>query len=376
MLFLPLVLTLSGCATNPVTGESELHLVPEQQEIEMGREQYPYQIQMAGGDYALLPELSDYVNRVGQKIARVSDRPGLPYEFTVVNDGTWNAWALPGGKIAINRGLLQALETESQLAAVLAHEIVHAAARHSAKQMERGLGMQAVLAGLTLAVEEDLQNTVQQTGAIAVGFTQLKYSRDAEREADQYGIRYMIKAGYDPQGAVELQQLFADNQESAGGWLSSHPASIERVRNLRDQLESGGNVNGYVGASEYRVRTRQLSEWENVYATYEKGVEALRNNDPKTALERSMEARNALPEEALFYGLSAQAYEQLDNPEAALQAWSQAIQRNPDWFLFRLKRGMLHEKLGHRQQAANDYAASKDLLPTEAAQKGLARVTK
>ena len=127
----------SGCAINPVTGESELSFVSQDQELKIGAEQYAPSRQMQGGDYLTDPQIGEYVSRVGNRIAAASDRK-LPYEFKVINDSTPNAWALPGGKIAINRGLLTELQSEAELAAVLSHEIVHAAARHGAQGMERG----------------------------------------------------------------------------------------------------------------------------------------------------------------------------------------------------------------------------------------------
>lgn len=367
-----LLLFLVGCATNPVTGKSELQLISEQQEIAMGTEQYPYQIQMAGGEYLLDPALSEYVRDIGIKMAEQSERPHLPYEFTIINDSSWNAWAMPGGKIAINRGLLEAMRNESELAAVLAHEIVHAAARHSAQQMERNMWMQAGVAGLTLSVEADLQDAVYQTGSLAAGITQLSYSRGAESEADFHGIQYMLGAGYDGSGAVTLQEMFAENTDSSGGWLASHPASIERVRRNRESLENQ-QQDGYLGEAEYRIRTRTLRERAPAYEYYEEGVKALTKGRAQEALQLSLKARNHLPQEALFYGLSAQAYEKLNNRDAALQAWDQAIQRNGEWFLFWLKRAQLHEKLGQRTNAAADYRRSYDLLPTETAKTGFQR---
>jgi beta-barrel assembly-enhancing protease len=366
------ILLLTGCATNPVTGRSEFQFYSETEEIEMGIEEYPMQIQLAGGPYLIDPELSDYINRVGQKLARESDRPQLPYEFTIVNDSEWNAWALPGGKIAINRGLLEALRNESELAAVLGHEIVHAAARHSAQQMERGLWWEAGLIGLTLAVDEDMQDLLYDTGSIAVGITMLKYSRDAESEADYYGMRYMNEAGYDPVGAVSLQELFAEDMESAGGWLDSHPASIERVRQNRAALKDLNNK-GYLGSSEYRTRTRTLQARAPAYEWYDEGMAALEEDKPKKALQLSMKARKLVPEEALFYALSAEAYEQLGNEQAAMHAWDQALQRNPDWFYFWLRRGMLNEEVGNETEAAADFERSYELLPTEEAEEGYDR---
>lgn len=126
-----------GCAVNPVTGHNEIAFVSESQELAIGQKNYAPYRQAQGGDYVVEPELTRYVKSVGERLAKVSDRK-LPYEFNVINDSTPNAWALPGGKISINRGLLVELRSEAELAAVLAHEIVHAAARHSAQSMERG----------------------------------------------------------------------------------------------------------------------------------------------------------------------------------------------------------------------------------------------
>ena len=135
---------ISGCATNPVTGKSELSLVSESWELKTGAQQYLPARQGQGGDYVADPEVQAYVQEVGAKLAAVSDR-SLPYEFAVINNSTPNAWALPGGKIAINRGLLTALDSEAELAAVLGHEIVHAAAKHSAKSVQRGALLQAAV---------------------------------------------------------------------------------------------------------------------------------------------------------------------------------------------------------------------------------------
>ena len=131
--FLVLAISLTGCSVNPVTGDRELVLVSDSQELQMGEQNYVPMQQSQGGQYDVDPALTQYVQNVGNKLAAVSDRP-LPYEFVVLNNSVPNAWALPGGKIAINRGLLTELESEAELAAVLGHEVVHAAARHTARQ--------------------------------------------------------------------------------------------------------------------------------------------------------------------------------------------------------------------------------------------------
>ena len=160
----------AGCSVNPVTGSNELSLMSPEQEVAIGEQQYEPSQQSQGGRYVVDPDLNVYVNNVGQKLARVSDRPDLPYEFVVLNNNVPNAWALPGGKIAINRGLLVLLDDESELAAVLGHEIVHAAARHGAQQQTQGtlLNVGLMAAGVALATQ-DHEAAGLAVGALGVG---------------------------------------------------------------------------------------------------------------------------------------------------------------------------------------------------------------
>ena len=172
---------LTGCVTNPVTGGRELRLVSERKEIAVGNEQYRPGQQLQGGLYILDENLTEYIDTVGQRLANVSDR-NLPYEFKILNNSTPNAWALPGGKIAINRGLLTELHNEAELAAVLSHEIVHAAARHGAKNMERGLYLQAaVLATAIITKDEDYTKLAVGGAQVASGLIAQKYSRTLNR---------------------------------------------------------------------------------------------------------------------------------------------------------------------------------------------------
>ncbi len=178
---------LAGCATNPVTGKKELSLISEAQELSIGKQQYAPLRQAQGGDYVVDARVGSYVNEVGQKLATVSDRK-LPYEFKVLNNSVPNAWALPGGKISINRGLLTELKSEAELAAVLGHEIVHAAAKHGAKGMQRGMLLQGVVAVATIAVatqNADYANLAQLGAGVGAQLINQKYGRDAERESDK-----------------------------------------------------------------------------------------------------------------------------------------------------------------------------------------------
>ena len=275
ILLLVLSAMLVGCAVNPVTGKNELRLVPESTELNLGAEQYSPSRQMQGGDYSVDAELTAYVAGVGKRLAAVSDR-GLPYEFKVINDSTPNAWALPGGKIAINRGLLVELKSEAELAAVLGHEIVHAAARHGAKGMERGMLMQGVVLATQIAsANSEFANLAVGGAAAASQMIGQKYGRDAEREADYYGMKYMYKAGYDTQAAVSLQETFVRlsegrNQDWLSGLFSSHPPSMERVLANRESLKEfppGGDR----GDERYRQKIAGLLKSREAYAAHDQG---------------------------------------------------------------------------------------------------------
>jgi len=245
-----LALSLGGCGVNPVTGQSELQLVSTQSELAMGAKNYAPLQQSQGGQYKVDPGLSVYVNQVGQRLAAVSDRK-LPYEFVVINNSIPNAWALPGGKIAINRGLLIELTNEAELAAVLGHEVVHAAARHSAQKIEKGMTLNIGLILLGAAVgSEKNGEALMATGSVGAALLSQKYSRDAESESDHFGMNYMVRAGYDPYAAVSLQETFVRlSKGKEPNWLeglfASHPPSQQRVdanRLLAKKLNRPGLV--------------------------------------------------------------------------------------------------------------------------------------
>jgi len=205
-----MVLLAAACAVNPVTGQRELALfeVSSSQEIELGRQAFGPALQEMGGEY---PDaaLASYVNQVGRRLGAVTQRPELSYQFKVVNDSAPNAFALPGGFIAITRGLLASIENEAQLAAVLGHELGHVTARHSVQAMQRGNLMNLGLTVLGTATgSKSYGGLALQAGQLAAGLLENSYSRDQERQSDQLGVDYMVLAGYDPQGAVQLQEFF------------------------------------------------------------------------------------------------------------------------------------------------------------------------
>ena len=361
-----------GCMTNPVTGKTEFGFVSEQQEIQIGEQYYSPTRQEQGGDYTVDPELSAYVSEVGQKLAKVSQRPSLPYEFVVINNTVPNAWALPGGKIAVNRGLLLALENEAQLAAVLGHEIVHAAARHGAKSMERGVLLQSAVAGTQIATGgSQWASLAVQSAGLGAQLTSLKYGRDAERESDKYGIEVMQRAGYDPRAAIRLQEIFVElsnNQEPdwLSGLLASHPASQERVENNRKDVEkllTKGGAPGELYAERYQRTIARLRRSQDAYAAADRGREALVEGNVGEALRLANQAIAIEPREARFHELRGDARLAEDRYEEAVTNYNRAIERDESYFRPYLLRGVARDKLGDRADARADIESSYRLYP-------------
>ena len=371
------LIALAGCARNPVTGKNELHVISTQQEIAQGQQYYAPSRQAQGGDLITDPALTAYVQSVGTKLGAVSDRK-LPYEFVVLASGVPNAWALPGGKIAVNRGLLLELDDEAELAAVLGHEITHAAARHGAQAQERAMVAQVGMVAAAVALGDD-QNANAVLGAAALGTALIttKYGRDAELQSDRYGIRYMAKAGYDPQGAVALQEKFvALSKGRTSNWLegmfASHPPSAERVvANQRNaaKLPAGGARE----REAYQKATAGIRKTKDAYALHDSGRAALAKGDAKAALSAAQKAIVAEPREALFYSLVGAAEAKAGNIKAARAAYDAAIERNPGFYDFWLERGLLRQAMGDKPGGRKDLEKAHALLPTKASQDALAK---
>ena len=375
-LFVLLVLTagIGGCGTNPVTGKKEVQFVSESSEIRTGAQQYAPSRQSQGGDFKMLPELSAYVSEVGQKLAAVSERQ-LPYEFTVLNSSVPNAWALPGGKIAVNRGLLVSLENEAELAAVLSHEIVHAAARHGAKAQERGTFLQAgmVAAQIGIAMRDpnsQLGNLALQGAGLGAELVMMKYGREAELEADKYGINYMHKVGYDTNAAVSLQEKFLKLSQAGGkraGWLdglfASHPPSEERVAKNRVTADAVG-TGGELKAPDYKARVAPLLAMQPAYEKADAALVAAAKKDLAGAKALATEAARMLPREARFQQLLGDLALSNKEPQAALPYYEKAIALDSSYFGPYLGAGVASYKLGNKAKAEQWLTQSNQLLPT------------
>jgi predicted Zn-dependent protease len=229
---------LASCATNPVTGKSELSLISEAQEIEMGRQA----AQEARQSMGVVPDsgLQQYVRSIGLKIAATTERPNLPWSFDVIDDAAVNAFALPGGFIFVTRGILGNMTNEAELASVLGHEIGHVTAKHSVHQMSR-----AQVAQLGLGIGSILNSNVAAIAGIAsqgLGLLFLKFGRDDETQADDLGFRYALNNNWDVRQMRDMFQML-QRVSSIGGeqgrlpqWLSTHPDPENRIAKTEQRL--------------------------------------------------------------------------------------------------------------------------------------------
>ena len=233
---LALGLLVAGCARNPATGNRELMLVSESQEIQMGQ-QYDKEVIASIGLYPD-PALQTYIQTLGSKLAATSERPKLPWTFRVVDDPAVNAFALPGGFIYVTRGILAHMTSEAQLATVVGHEIGHVTARHTAAQISK-----QQLAGLGLAIGSIASPTIERYSGIAgqaLSLMFLKFSRDNENQADELGVRYSSRANYDAREMANVMRLLDRMSSGSGGrlpeWLATHPNPGNRLEHINTMI--------------------------------------------------------------------------------------------------------------------------------------------
>ncbi|HXI00877.1 MAG TPA: M48 family metalloprotease [Sphingobacteriaceae bacterium] len=253
----------NSCAVNPVTGKKQVVLMSEAQEIAMGKEADPQIIQQFG-----LYEnkaLQDFINQEGKKMAAVSHRPNLNYEFKIVDSDVLNAFAVPGGYVYFTRGIMAHFNNEAEFAGVLGHEIGHITARHSvAQQRNQILSQIGLIAGMVLAPQLAQFGDAASQG---LGLLFLKFGRDAERESDKLGVEYSSKIGLDAEqmanffNTLERKSTQGENQELPS-FLSTHPSPGDRnvaVKQLANEWKAKLNLsNPEINRNSYLRRIEGL----------------------------------------------------------------------------------------------------------------------
>ena len=229
-----LLMAVSGCGSV----FQNINLLSDAEEIALGRE-FSKEIEREIKLYTD-PEVVRYVDELGQTLARHSTRSNIPYYIKVVDTDEVNAFALPGGYLYVNRGLISISSTESELAGVIGHEIAHVAARHGAKALTRQLGMEIILGMISGRNATGVQRVASQLAGVGGILSMLHYSREAEREADALAVVNLREAGYDPAGVTGFFEKLLEINDREPGALASlfatHPPSRERVENTRKQI--------------------------------------------------------------------------------------------------------------------------------------------
>jgi len=368
---------ISGCAINPVTGRSELAIVSftEEEEVALGAQAYAPAVQQQGGFYRDR-ELEEYVQSVGMRVARVSHRPKLDYKYRILNSSIPNAFAVPGGFVVVNRGLLVTFENEAELAAVLAHETTHVTAKHSLAGYQRAIAGNVLLSGVSIATGGSAG--VQALSGITADLILNGYSRDQEREADMIGLDYMVKAGYSPEGMVQMQEYFFTKLEGgkdpmwAEGLFRTHPFSKERLENTREKIakeypDTLKNPRYVLNEEPFRQKTARLRQVQKAYEVSDQGDKLLSGKKYDEALAKYREAERMEPGQAPFHSSIGQVYLIQKNYPAAEGEFRKAIDLDGEYFEPRLLLGALRYQQKEYKTAIPELERSMELLPTKQA---------
>jgi predicted Zn-dependent protease len=387
----------AGCATNPVTGRSQLMLVSEEEEIQIDKQNAPYQF---SADYGTAQDqrLNAYIDRTGKNIAAQTHRPHMPFNFHVVNAIYVNAYAFPGGTIACTRGILLSMDNEAELSALLGHELGHVNARHTAEQMSKGMLTQTIVGGLAVAAGTQgagFGNLASQLGQFGAGALLASYSRDNEREADALGMEYMVRAGYSARGMVGLMDVLRSMGKHKPSTIelmfSTHPMSDERYRTAVETADTKYKLaqSKPMYRERYMDNTAKLRSQKGAIDEMQKGQQEMAANNfsaadvhlrkaiklaPKdyTALvmmsmsqlvqkkwtvgrQYAEMAQQVYPGEAQAYHLSGFAKIQLKDFEGALEelsSYDKKLPGNPNIVFFK---GYAYEGMKKYPQAGGEY---------------------
>lgn len=294
---------LSGCATSPVTGETILAGMTPEQERAVDRQQAPHQFSQDLGavqDAAV----NAYVAEVGSRLHANVHRLDMPYSYRVLNANYVNAYTFPGGAMGVTRGIVAELDDESELAALLGHELGHVNARHAAQRQGQALLAQVAVVGLTVgavAADSDWAPLIGLGGQIGASALLASYSRDNEREADALGQEYMVRAGYPAQGMVGLHRLLVEQHERTPGLLetmfSSHPMSRERMDTAQRLAQTRYAASGGAATRRERFmdRTAALRALKPAIQACQAGETAMAKKDLNAAQDRFAAALRHAP---------------------------------------------------------------------------------
>lgn len=361
----------AGCAVDPVTGKKQIMMVSPDQEIGIDKQQSPFQFST---DYGITQDdkLNRYVSDVGKRLLPNVHRPGMPYNFHCVNATYINAYAFPGGTIAVTRGILLKLNNEAELASLLGHELGHVNARHTAEQLSKGQLSSLLVSGLSIAASTQgagLGQLTQQLGMVSQGLLLSKYSRDNEREADFLGNEYMVKAGYPSKGFVGLMEmldsLHKESPNSAQILFSTHPMSSERL-NSAVQREKGV----YQNSKKHSLNRERYMDSIASLRSKKKGIELLQQGEKYLAKKEYDKAQslfkksiNKIQNDYTAHVLMSKCLMLRKKPSQALPYADTAIKLYPKEVQGHYIAGMANSELKNYTKAYKNFAKCDELLP-------------
>ncbi len=351
---------------DPLTGKHVYTLLPEEKEIELGKLYVPLAIDQNDGRY---PDyfVQEYVKNIGEKIVNVVPRK-LPYEFYVVNSPEVNAFALPGGKIFVNIGLLYVLENESQLAGVLGHELGHVNARHHARFLEKQFGISILLNVLAIVLSGSKNaDLFIQFGKIGAQLLTLKYSRDQEREADRLGVRFSYEAGYDPRGLLETFLIFKKlGDVKAPEWLLTHPLPENRYKEVKKLISKYDLKDKHLikDTEEFKKMKERILKYKKSYELLKKAKKKISERKYKEALVLLNKSLEIFPENNASLTYRAVVYAVRKKFLKAYKDASKAAQIDPMFFKPHLISGIALNRLKRYDESISYLQKAKELIPS------------
>jgi len=302
---------LNGCQ-NPIRDpiDSVVEVVTDpRKEIQKGQRQYPFALAQSGGDLTQLRGTNDYLNTLIQRLAVTADS-AFPWEIRLVNDGSINAWALPGGKMGVNYGLINAIETEAELVSVLGHEMAHSIELHGTGRETFGalVGLAAQIIEIGIA-EPGVQAGSNKLIGLGQNILMGQYSQSNELEADRVGVNLMVRAGFDPRGAISMQEklakLGAGGNSIAQKLLSTHPISRERLTAIRSEV-SMHPPKGQTTSPEFKQVKDEIKKHEAGLKLVSVARKAGADGNFALALEYARRALESSPNEHSIWRLHAE----------------------------------------------------------------------
>ena len=367
-----LLLILTGCAVSVTPrGEEPTQQLTAYDEHDLGQRAFRQIVQQSGGVYPDR-ELAAYVNRIGQLLAKKNQNGAAEYHFAVLNDSTPEAISMPGGFVAVTRGLLVKLKSEAHLAAVLSGEIGHLVARHPSLRLspEALRGAPVKLSG-ELSPASDYAALVNSLAYVQNSLLDIHYSLEQEIEADRIGIDLMAAAGFQLSAVAEVQELFLarmndGNENSAfGGLLTTHLFSVARLKEARRYIaDHYPGHDGRSGEDDFSAMISGLLQAEEGYVLYEKGRDLERQGQVAQAIETYHQALQAAPDEPLILSGLGLAYLRNEDPVPARRYLLKAVNLQGDYAQSRLGLGYVYLQKWQYAQAISQLEKSLQLLPT------------